>query len=70
MAQETVFHLRRPIKLMGFRWCGIELAVTPDALVIAFQDDPMRPFKVKIPRTLGSDQSGYGMALQADLIPY
>jgi hypothetical protein len=62
MAEGTVFHLRQPIKLVGSRRHGIELAVTLDTLVVAFQDDAMRSFKMKIARALCGDESGHGMA--------
>ena len=68
MAEETVFHLRQAIKLMGSGRRGVELTVTLDALVVTFQDNPVGPFKMKIARALTRYEFGHRMTFHADLI--
>ena len=68
VTEGTVFHLRQPIKLMGSHRRGVELGVTLGALVVAFQDDPVGPFKMKISRALGRHEFGHRMTFQADLV--
>ncbi len=68
VAEGTVFHLRQPIKLMGSHRRGIKFTMTLDALIVAVQDNSVGAFKMKVAPAWSGDESGYGMALQADLI--